>query len=97
MLHGELDGSSTHWLHEGNVIFYIVLSGEKAMSREEIARVLVEVQVLYLNHIFGPREIESADVTREGSGRMLATFQIFLVGLDGQRRAGGFSPRIAAP
>lgn len=44
------------------------------MTAEEIGRVLVDIQVLFLNHMYRPREIQYASVSV--GRRNVADFQI---------------------
>lgn len=61
-------------LHGGIVSFYLLFQNGGSMTAEEIGRVLVDIQALFLNHMYGPREIQYASVSI--GRRNIATFQI---------------------
>ena len=76
VIDGSLPGRYSHLLQGGIISFFMALRGENTMTADQIARIIVEMQVLYLNNLNGPREILRAEV-RPGYARTdVAVFQI---------------------
>ena len=76
VVQGPLPGEYSHILQGGIVTFYIIFSGQEKMTRDQIARLLVEIQVLFLNNMNGPQEILVADVKIGSAREHIALFQV---------------------
>jgi len=87
-LKGNPLGKSSIWKHRSIVTFFIVfLRCQSDMITEHIVRLIIEVQVLFLNNMNGPREILHAEIRLDDTREPVAAFQT---------RFNKFSPRTNA-
>ena len=84
-------------LRSENVVFWFVVRSGHTMTREQIRLVLVEMQVLYLNHFLGPREIVRAEVQLWGTSGPDAAFAIAFTKIDGPAGHSLLSTNASAP
>ena len=73
---GSASGRRTYRFRGGIVTFVILFARGVVMSTVETAALLVELQVLYLNHMNGPIEIKLASVRFGGAQQDTARFHI---------------------
>ena len=76
VVHSPLIGWHSLGLQSGNVAFVMVFYKEGVMTEKSVTSMLAEVQVLFLNHMNGPREILRADVRLGRDSTNVAAFQI---------------------